>query len=214
MRFLTKKQKKQVSKKPVKYDVPDNPFMEKEGIDMLCRELQRVRTYLEYGSGGSTVMAARIGVPIIHSIESDEAFLSAVLEKALKANPSADIHAHYVDIGPTLDFGVPADSCSAARWPLYCIGAWESLLKADNGPELILIDGRFRVACFLASIWFAKPGTCILFDDYFDREEYHVVEKYLAPIERAGRMARFEVSANLLSKYIQLDILRFCTNND
>jgi len=34
--------------------------------------------YLEYGSGGSTRLAASLDVPIIYSVESDQAFLNAV----------------------------------------------------------------------------------------------------------------------------------------
>ena len=33
-------------------------------------------------------------------------------------------------------------------------------------PDLILIDGRFRVCCFLSSLKYGNVGTKILFDDY------------------------------------------------
>jgi hypothetical protein len=36
-------------------------------------------------------------------------------------------------------------------------------------PDLVLIDGRFRLACFLHPLLAAAPGTPILFDDYTNR---------------------------------------------
>jgi len=57
----------------------------------------------------------------------------------------------------------------------------------------VLIDGRFRVACFLTSILHAEPPCRILFDDYRKKERYHVVERILSPVDFCGRQALFEV---------------------
>ena len=59
----------------------------------------------------------------------------------------------------------------------------------DGNPDLVLIDGRFRVACALYT-WFAVDGAAIvLFDDFFDRPFYHVVLEYYNVLEKAGRLA-------------------------
>jgi hypothetical protein len=54
-----------------------------------------------------------------------------------------------------------------------------------------LVDGRFRVCCFLTSLKYAEPGTKIIFDDYFNRPQYYLVEEYLKPVEKCNRQALF-----------------------
>jgi|LakMenE18May11ns_1017448.scaffolds.fasta_scaffold9924938_3 hypothetical protein len=68
-------------------------------------------------------------------------------------------------------------------------GIWEQSLL----PDVVLIDGRFRVACFLASVLSATKFTQIFFDDYVDRDYYHVVEEIMKPMRFCGRQAIFEV---------------------
>ena len=64
-------------------------------------------------------------------------------------------------------------------------------------PDLALIDGRFRVACFLHSMLAAEAGTPLLFDEYTNRPRYHLVEEF-CPIEQSeGRQELFRVPAEL-----------------
>jgi hypothetical protein len=63
----------------------------------------------------------------------------------------------------------------------------------DKKPNLVLVDGRFRVCCFLTSLIFAEKGTKIFFDDYTNRPHYHFVEKFIKPSETCGRQALFIV---------------------
>lgn len=49
-----------------------------------------------------------------------------------------------------------------------------------------MIDGRFRVACFLYSLLCAETGTVILFDDYSLRFRYHLVEDFCPKVESHG----------------------------
>ena len=58
---------------------------------------------------------------------------------------------------------------------------------------MILIDGRFRIACFVTAYLRATKPIIVLFDDYLDRPHYHVIERLLAPTEFVGRMARFDL---------------------
>jgi hypothetical protein len=72
---------------------------------------------------------------------------------------------------------------------LYFEGIWTGQVT----PDVVLIDGRFRVSCFLTSILRAQPGTAIIFDDYVSREFYHVVERLISPSYHDGRQAIFKV---------------------
>ena len=76
----------------------------------------------------------------------------------------------------------------------------ELLWRQSAMPEVVLIDGRFRVLCFLATLKFAPVGTKIIFDDYNHRPYYHVAEEFARKIEVCGRQALFEVSDDAKSK--------------
>ena len=176
--------------------ISDVPSMEPQGILLLKRHLKEARVFLEYGAGGSTILAAKIGVKNIYSVESDEIFLNAVKLKIKSCDYSIEIKDCFVDIGKTGDWGYPQEKSCIERWPMYCIAPWKVLQRDNCYPDVILIDGRFRVACFLISLFFSQVGTVILFDDYSDRKEYKIVEKYLIPSEMTGRMAKFITSSN------------------
>jgi len=193
-------------------DIPTRPHMEPEGIALLEARLREASVYLEYGAGGSTVMAADMGVKEIHSIDSDQGFLDAVQKKVAESHSSAKSYAHHVDIGPTKEWGQPTDRTFANCWPRYCVAAWDVLLSQDRRPDLILIDGRFRMASFLASLLLSKSGAIILFDDYFDRPQYHVVEKYMRPSATAGRMAEFIVDSSFSPSQVLLGLMLASTD--
>jgi hypothetical protein len=179
--------------------------------------MKKTKIYLEYGSGGSTIMAANLNISEIHTIDSDFSFMMAVKKKALDINSNLNLQLHYCDIGPVREWGNPIDKTKSASWSQYCIAGWSYFLDSHASPDLILIDGRFRVASFLASLLFASPNCIILFDDYFGRIQYQVVEKYITCIERAGRMACFLTPQFIDDKKrsnITLDLLKYSTNCD
>ena len=81
------------------------------------------------------------------------------------------------------------------KFHAYPLTPWELCRSRDLRPEVVLIDGRFPVACFLATILFARPGCPILFDDFQDRPYYHSVRKFAADGSTFGRMTEFAVPA-------------------
>lgn len=192
-------------------DIAEVPHMEEAGLGVLKDRLRESKCFLEYGAGGSTVLAAKLGLNAIYSVESDQCFLAAVKGAVAATESDVSLIDHYVDIGPTVEWGNPKDSTKAANWPLYASSIWNRILAEKSvQPDLVLIDGRFRVACFLATLHFAKPGTTILFDDYLDRPHYHVVEKYLKPVSRFGRMAEFR-TVNAPPPEAMADLMAYST---
>ena len=151
--------------------------------------ISNTRVYLEYGSGGSTFVAAK-SVTFLVSVESDRVFKTAV-EKALPPS-SAEIHMISPNIGATIDWGTPVFTRPTAarvnRWKRYPRAPWN--LLADNTPDTILVDGRLRVACTLESLLHVDRATIILVDDYADRN-YRAIEQFADLTSRAGRMAEF-----------------------
>ncbi|KEQ54369.1 hypothetical protein [Sphingobium chlorophenolicum] len=193
-------------------DIPRRPHMEPEGLDKFTERLRNARSYLEYGAGGSTVLAAEMGIERIMSVDSDRGFLKAVKLAACGSEGDNRLTEHFVDIGPTAEWGNPTDQSCSSRWPAYPSTVWRRYLDKQEHPDLVLIKGRFRVACFLTTLIMARSGTTILFDDYFDRPQYHLVEKYLTPVSRAGRMAEFVTNGDALLPAITLDLLERSTD--
>ncbi len=108
-------------------DISCRPHMEDEGLKLLENRFQTAKVYLEYGAGGSTVLAALLRVEVIHSIDSDLGFLCAVENKVAECKTRSKISTYYVDIGPTKEWGVPSELATASRCPRYCIAAWDEI---------------------------------------------------------------------------------------
>ena len=96
----------------------------------------------------------------------------------------------WVDVGDVGDWGYPTSFKMRSNYRKYAELFW----LTKKRPDLVLIDGRFRVYCFLTSLRFAPVGTKILFDDYINRPFYHVVEEFAPRLDSCGRQALFEVS--------------------
>ena len=159
----------------------------------LRSRLSNSQSFLEFGAGGSTLLAAQIGVPQIVSVESDAAFLEEVARQVGQMTGHRQYLPLAADIGPTGAWGSPIDESGIQRWPDYSASVWRRLTEKNWKPDLVLIDGRFRVACFLQAALHLAPGAKILFDDYRDREHYWPVSRVLEPAGFEGRMAVFDV---------------------
>lgn len=194
--------------------IPSIPHMEDAGIALLAERLKGVKIFLEYGSGGSSIMAAQAGIRRIYSVDSDLMFLQSVQKRLIADGiPRRRYVPVYVDIGRTGNWGRPVNENHAKDWPNYCSAPWVRLEQAGEKPSLVLIDGRFRVASFLVTAMLAPPGCVILFDDYVDRPEYHLVEQHLKPVRFEGRMAEFIVAPLLDAKAALFDLLQYSTES-
>ncbi|MCA8411568.1 class I SAM-dependent methyltransferase [Burkholderia multivorans] len=188
-------------------EIPQTPLMDDEGLATFKMHLNGTRTYLEYGCGGSTVLAAKAGVKHIFGVDTARDWIEAVRENTKGFD--AQINLSHCDVGELKDWGFPVDDSRVKDFHRYAVLPWEAAEKAGRVPDLVLIDGRFRVASFLYSLLSAPPGMTILFDDYTNRPQYHVVEQFCKRTESCGRMGVFEVSdgyrlthlARTLSRY-------------
>lgn len=171
------------------------PFMEPAGLRALQDQLRSASCFLEYGAGGSTLFAMEMGVPSTVSVESDAAFLDMIEgEVADLRSPAVAWHGLYADIGPTRKWGYPIGDATAAMGLEYSMRPWQSGLSLS--PDVVLVDGRFRAACCLATALHAKPGTRILFDDYAARPYYTAVEAHLGAPTMFDSLALFTVPAS------------------
>jgi hypothetical protein len=166
-------------------------------VENFVREIYpKAKSILEYGSGGSTALAAELPDTAVFSVESDRDWVGMMQSWFGHEPPRGTVHMHHVDIGPTKEWGYPQDTSRLLHYIDYPMSVWQ---RPDLvHPDVVLIDGRFRVACFLAALMHIRRPTTILFDDYTDRPQYHVVEELLAPSKTVGRMAVFEAKPRAL----------------
>jgi len=194
------------------HPVPDSPTMPPECAARLEQLLRGSRCYLEYGAGGSTVMASDLGVPVVLSVESDRDWLAAVGRKLARRSKGSEVIQLHIDLGPIKDWGFPVADTHWKNYSNYPLLAWEECIRRSLKPDLVLIDGRFRVASFMATLLFAQPGCRILLDDYGDRPDCKVVERFVRPEAMAGRMGEFVVPADLPRDQAWLAFVQACTD--
>lgn len=167
------------------------PHMSAAKIQLLNDSFDRATHYLEYGIGGSTVLAAQKSLQSIIAIDSSEEWIHKVKADIEKCVYTGNINLLHANLGATAHWGYPTDELMVKNWPQYYASPWISYRSLNLSPDLILIDGRFRTPCFLYSLLHCKNGTRILWDDYLNRPEYHSVEQALAPQGLVDDMAVF-----------------------
>jgi len=178
--------------------------------ELLRAAYGRADVIWEYGSGGSTVMGAELPGKTIWSVESDRAWAEMMRGWFAANPPAAGSHVDVVwsDIGATKEWGHPVDNSEWGRFARYPLEVWD--LKEFRQPDVVLVDGRFRVGCALAVAYRTKAPLDLYFDDYAQRSQLHVVETFIGPPQAiVGRMAQFRVTpqpipADRLLKIIHL----------
>lgn len=166
-----------------------------EAAELLRMEYDRATVILEYGSGGSTLLAAEMTGKQVFTVESDRGWINMMRAWLAAYPPLSQVEIHHADIGPTKKWGHPKDETYWRRFIGYPLSVWD---RPDFiHPDVVLIDGRFRVGCFLATLMRITRPVTVLFDDYTGRKPYAVVEEFFKPTGFADRMARFEVEPRI-----------------
>lgn len=168
-------------------------------------KLKKSNSYFEYGSGRSTLVAKKLKKSFI-SIESDRSFFNYLKKFDIK-------NYKLIDFGYVYFFSVP----------IFFFIKKEKLSKIANRysesifltfkkiPDLILIDGRYRVLCALKVYFFLKKykkkNTIVILDDFKNREkDYSIVKKmfHIKMIDRLAVMSiknNFSYTKNLINIY-------------
>lgn len=146
--------------------------------------------YIEYGVGKSTLWVNRHSDAFVIGVDSSEHWIRFV--EGSCADPSR-VSLMHADVGPIGDWGRPLTLKKRENFLHYAVGIWNEP-QAKNA-NVILIDGRFRISCFFASMAFGREGSTVIFDDYVMRPVYSVVEEFLTPERIDGRQAIFSIPA-------------------
>lgn len=155
------------------------------------------RTILEYGSGGSTVIAGDVAGATVFSVENDGDWARMMQGWFAENPPKAQVTLHHADLGPTKAWGMPVNNRRVHLWPGYPNSVWD--LPGFVAPEVVLIDGRFRLACFLTVLYRTPGPVRVLWDDYTGRKPYHIAERLSQPVAIHGRMAEFHLTPQTLA---------------
>jgi hypothetical protein len=178
---------------------PMLPPLEKE---LYYKYLNKATNYLEYGSGGSTYNAVlKNNIKKIVSVESDKDWYNKMNNMI---NNNKLIYKYIELNAKPNNYGYPENV------PFNIMKLYPSVIEEYKyiNFDLILIDGRFRVACALICFKYIDNNCFMIVDDIIGRDYYNEIYNYYDKIESAGRMVIFKKkyinnpSEELINKYV------------
>jgi len=143
-------------------------------VALFQRYLDKSSGYFEFGCGGSTILACKTGPPAltVTSVDSNQEWIDIVLSNPHVAAKTTDklLQMSVVDIGPVGNWGYPTQTADASKgaWYMYS----QAISMTGKSYDLVLVDGRFRVACLLNS-YISNPEASVLIHDFFDPGHHH-----------------------------------------
>lgn len=146
--------------------------------DALREAYAKAQVILEYGSGGSTLLAAEMPGKQVFAVESDRVWVDR-LQTWSDAHPPArnsSVDIMWCDIGPTKEWGHPKGMDDYLHFASHPLAVRD---RADFvQPHVVLVDGRFRAGCAMAAAFRGTAPVKVLIDDYLRRRHYHRVERF------------------------------------
>jgi hypothetical protein len=185
-------------RKRIKRTAPGTLF---KGDDVLFKNiLSDAKVYGEYGCGASTDWVLANTQAYVMATDTSKQWLDFVANK-LTPQQRERFSYNHADLGELKSWGRPIGYEKRKNFSVYTDWLWHQ----DRKPDTVLVDGRFRVCCFLTILKFADVGTKIIFDDYTDRPQYHLIEEYLKREDEFGRQAIFTVPEKSKLDLVKID---------
>lgn len=128
------------------------------------------------GGGASTIWLSNNSNAEVHGVDSSKEWIDFVKARI----NSQTTQFHHIDLGPLESHGTPITYDRLESFESYSNSIWRQTANA----KLVLVYGRFRVACFIKALMNTSFATNIIFDDYFSRPQYSIVENLLLPTNR------------------------------
>ena len=133
--------------------------MEPSEILLLRSCLAKAKSYYEFGCGGSTLLSCEYNqLETIISVDTSLEWINLTKEKVSDKR----VQFVYIDINADPhNWGQPRDESMKDNWINYPL----SIMEHRRYFDLILVDGRFRVACCgAASMRMSKDSILLLHD--------------------------------------------------
>jgi hypothetical protein len=187
----------------VPYDRVESTFSGEKELHALLTDLEHTLlnaflamsdNYVEFGTGGSTIMACQKVHRTVTSVDSSLEWIEKVKAECTLQATSLQPDIMHVDIGQIGGWGFPIDNEARLKWPKYHEELWSNPNASDA--DLYFVDGRFRVACFIQALLHSSPRSLILMHDFSDRPHYHVVRRFAREIATSQRLSAFQRLAN------------------
>ena len=176
-----------------------------DGDDKLFKDLiKNIDTYFEYGCGKSTEYVYRYTNCNIYSVDTDQSWVK-ITQQLTNGKKDNRLNIDWIDVGKVEEWGYPITYAKRKYFFNYA----NNFYKKNYKPDLVLIDGRLRVFCFLTTLKHAPIGTKIIFDDYTNRPIYHVAEEFSPLLDKCGRQALFEVNSKAKNAINNKTLLSF-----
>jgi hypothetical protein len=192
---------------PVKSPEVDFPLrMSPAEAALFAQLLSTGTSYLEWGSGGSTLAAVRSKIRQIVSVDTDRVWIDRLRQNEEIARASANNRVIFrnVDLGPVGQWGVPIGAEKIRDWPRYAV---DPFVATDLNFDVILVDGRFRIHCLLAAANCAADGATIFLHDYATRHSYTIADKYFETINRVDSAAILTRRSNINRRALYIDLI-------
>jgi len=174
------------------------PHMSSDEVALLGDVVKKNFSILEFGCGGSTQLFFEKGAKELVSIDSDAEWLRKLLtNKDISAFHKRGIWCPlHADIGKTREWGAPMDRVPQIHWLNYHQYCWNGF--SNRQFDLILIDGRFRVACVCQSLLrCARENMLLAIHDFWNRPHYHVVLDFLDTLEKVDSLGIFKPKSTI-----------------
>lgn len=179
--------------------------MPEDQIKFYKNVIEETTNYLEFGSGGSSIYASNNINGNGLTFESDFEWYNNVKQQINNSN----YQIKYIDIeSKTNTWGYPGNKCDLEKQKAYST-EFKKYIK-DLNPDTILIDGRYRVSCALQIHEYIDTNCRVLFDDFLNRNHYHIVLEYYDIVNKVNNMVELrkktdkKVPTDLLEEYIKI----------
>ena len=168
------------------------PMMTRRDSQMITEAYSKHKRYFEIGTGGSTFTAVKQGVLVMGAVESDRDWHN-LMKRVIPTECGANLQ--LVDFYTKNCLGYPAKNTTYEDWKKY-FRSYNPEYKAD----MIMIDGRFRVACALNILPYITNETAVFIHDFFDRPRYHVVLQFYNIVNKGDVLVELRKNGKMPSK--------------
>lgn len=111
------------------------PHLGKSGLSVFEDYVSKANGYLEYGSGGSTLTAQRLGAKHIISVDSSKAWYQNIKKEL---NGSSNTNLIYCDIGAVGHWGKPINNDGIKNYHAYVVSPWKVAQEKSLEVDLIM----------------------------------------------------------------------------
>lgn len=154
-------------------------------------------SYAEYGIGTATEIACTSPLTNIISVANDR----LLAEQFFSANhilpgqfPNNRVTLLVVDLGPAGGTGIPLDGSRASSWSQYVDAPFSQKIV----PDIVLINGPFKVACMLRTVLDAPEADVVVKCDDFSR--FNLIEPFLTTVEQCDSLVYLRRNPQISNK--------------